>query len=679
MQPPDNSAPVPLWTPPNVADTQMDRFRRFVNDQFSLELENYHDLYHWSITNLSEFWASVSDFVGIVYSAKWLQVIDESANITSVPEWFHGARLNFAENLLRHATSPTDPHDPERTALISVIEGDPTIRKISYRDLELHVRRLATAMRRFGIKEGDRICAYVPNCITSIVILLATASIGAIFSTTATDFGVTAVLERFDQIMPRLLFSVDAVVYKGKQHNVLSRASQIAAGLPKLEKLIIFPFLAANEPLNIDSLGPNVTLFDNFVRQHLSEDELKNPPPLLYAQLPFNYPLYILFTSGTTGKPKCLTHSAGGTLIQHRKEHVLHTDLRKNDVFFYFTSTGWMMFHWLVSGLAQGCALVLYEGSPANPTPQVLFDLIDRVGITVFGVSAKYIASMEEAGVKPRHSHNLSTLRAVLSTGSPLKPESFDYVYHDVKPDVLLGSISGGTDIISCFAGSNPTLPVYRGELQARNLGMHVESFNEYGNSIYNETGELVCVSPFPSMPIYFWGDTATKEKYHRSYFDKFPGVWSHGDYICINTATGGINIFGRSDSTLNPNGIRFGSAEIYNIVEKVEGVADSLVVGQSQGANERVILFVKMQSGHQFSRDLEIHLKSLIRDALSPRHVPELIMETPDVPYTMNMKKVEIAVKKLLRGEEPQNVSSLLNPDCLKFYRKVAQELRMR
>eukprot|EP01137_Pigoraptor_chileana_P031236 Opistho-2@18761 len=606
-----------------------------------------------STPTLATFW----DFSEIVHSQPYEQVVDATKRMDEIPEWFKGSRLNFAENLLRY--------NDDSIALIGTGEGKAPAVKVTYRQLNERVARAASALRQAGVTIGDRVVGYIPNCIEAVELMLAVTSIGAIWSSTSPDFGITGVLERFSQINPKLIFSVNAVHYNGKVHDHMGKLHKVVDGLGDLERVVIIPFVES-VPIDLASI-PKAELYDTFLS--LSEPD----PALKFEQLPFNHPLYVMFSSGTTGVPKCMVHSAGGTLIQHLKEHRLHADLSRSDVLFYYTTTGWMMWNWLVSGLASGATVVLYDGSPFIPTPVTLWDLSDEIGITIFGTGAKWLAALEDKHIHPIETHKLTSIRTILSTGSPLKPESFDYVYTHIKKDVLLGSITGGTDIISCFAGSNPAVPVIRGEIQSRNLGMKMESWDEGAHPVFDESGELVCTVPFPSMPVSFWND-ADGSKYRSAYFGKYDGVWAHGDFVQISSATGGIWMLGRSDGTLNPAGVRFGSAEIYHVVEPFPEIADSLCVSQKMGADERVILFVLMNAGHEFNDQLKKRVAHAIREQLSARHVPAIIMQTTAIPYTINGKKVEVAVKRIIAGEKVLNRASLANPESLDLYASIPQ-----
>ncbi|XP_061528734.1 acetoacetyl-CoA synthetase isoform X4 [Phycodurus eques] len=552
-----------LWYPDSKRDTRMDQFRRQVNHEHGLNLVNYRDLYQWSVDCYAEFWSCVWRFCGVVSSKPYHEVVDVSKRISDVPEWFSGARLNYAENLLKHT-------EQDKVALYSATEASEEIIKVTFRELRRDVALFAAAMRKMGVQTGDRVVGYLPNSIHAVEAMLAAASIGAIWSSTSVDFGVNGVLDRFSQIQPKLLLSVAAVVYNGKTHNHVDKLTCVVKGLPDLQKVVVIPYARDKHHIDLSKIPSSVFIDDFLASGRGDGDQL---PQLEFEQLPFSHPLFIMYSSGTTGAPKCMVHSAGGTLIQHLKEHVLHGNMSSSDVIIYYTTTGWMMWNWLVSSLAVGASVVLYDGSPLMPTPDVLWNLTETLGISIFGTGAKWLSVLQERNLQPAETHNLQSLHTILSTGSPLKPQSYDYVYRCIKSDVLLGSISGGTDIVSCFMGQNPTVPVYRGEIQTRNLGMAVEAWNFEGKPVWGESGELVCLKPIPCQPMRFWNDD-NSSKYHKAYFSTFPGVWAHGDYCKINPKTGGIVMLGRSDGTLNPNGVRFGSSEIYNIVhaERKEG-----------------------------------------------------------------------------------------------------------
>ncbi|XP_073322818.1 acetoacetyl-CoA synthetase [Pagrus major] len=653
-----------LWYPDSKRNTQMDKFRIQVNGDYGLNLANYNDLYQWSVDSYSEFWGEVWRFCGVVSSKPYEEVVDVSKRISDVPEWFKGARLNYAENLLKHA-------DQDKVALYAATEANDEIVKVTYGQLRSDVALFAAAMRKMGVQTGDRVVGYLPNGIHALEAMLAAASIGAIWSSTSVDFGVNGVLDRFSQIQPKLIFSVAAVVYNGKTHDHMEKLISVVKGLPDLKKVVVIPYARSKHETDLSKI-PNSVFIDDFLASGRGEGD--QFPQLEFEQLPFSHPLFIMYSSGTTGAPKCMVHSAGGTLIQHLKEHVLHGNMTSSDVIIYYTTTGWMMWNWLVSALAVGASVVLYDGSPLMPTPNVLWNLTDQLGITIFGTGAKWLSVLQERNLKPGETHNLQSLHTILSTGSPLKPLSYDYVYRCIKSNVLLGSISGGTDIVSCFMGQNPTVPVYRGEIQTRNLGMAVEAWGHEGKPVWGESGELVCLKPIPCQPTHFWNDE-NGSKYHKAYFSSYPGVWAHGDYCKINPKTGGIVMLGRSDGTLNPNGVRFGSSEIYNIVEAFEEVSDSLCVPQyNADGEERVILFLKMAPGKPFSAELVAKIKGAIRKALSARHVPALLLETRDIPYTISGKKVEVAVKQVIAGREVAQRGAFSNPDSLDLYKNIPE-----
>ncbi|KAJ1908831.1 hypothetical protein IWQ60_011504 [Tieghemiomyces parasiticus] len=674
--------PPQLWAPRDPGSTNMHRFMGFVNEAQGLHLATYPELYRWSCDHLAEFWTAVWRFVGVRARREASQVVDERVPMASIPRWFDGARLNFAENLLRHGAAGSPLAD--RVALISCGErrlrdrGDSNhdgseagyIARVTHRELRLMVARAARALRRLGVEQGDRVAGYLPNGVEAVVLMLAAASMGAIWCCTSPDFGTTGVLDRLAQIRPKVLFSVNAIVYNDKVYDHLGKVAAVVDGLPTLARTVVVPFVP-------DHTQDYRTIRDaqawgDFMAPAAEGDPLDDGDDMFTA-LPFDHPLYILFSSGTTGLPKCLVHSAGGMLLQHLKEHVVHGNMQPTDVFLQYTTTGWMMWNWMVSSLAVGATLVLYDGSPFRPGPSVLWELVDRFGVTMFGTSAKYLQSLQDAHYVPRACHDLSTLHSIYSTGSPLHPESFDYVYRDVKADLCLGSITGGTDICSLFGAHNTALPVYRGEIQCRGLGMAVEALDPASQlPIYNASGDLVCTRPFPCMPVYFWNDDAHRTKYRAAYFDHDPRVWYHGDFVWINGTTGGMVMLGRSDGTLNPAGVRFGSAELYNILENgaYPEIADALAVGQRRGDDERVVLFLRLVPGYRLDDELVHRIRAQVRAKLSPRHVPALILETPEIPYTVNGKKVEVIVKKIISGLTVVPSATLSNPECLDYYR---------
>ncbi|XP_003745504.1 acetoacetyl-CoA synthetase [Galendromus occidentalis] len=640
-------------------DKKQDIFRNRINRKYGLALGNYHDLYEWSVgaDSFTCFWEEFLDFSGIIVSEKHNQIVDD-VPMHEIPRWFRGCRLNYAENILRKRD--------DSVALYVTDERLTRTRKITFSELYRQVARFAKLLSSFGVQKGDRVCGYVANTEHSVFAYLASASIGAIWSSTSPDLGHRAVVDRFQQIKPKVIFAVEKQIYNGKIHDKLTNLELILKNLDSVEAVVILPF-------DEDSSSDISFLKNSF---HLKDvlAEVDDDPKLDFVQVPFDHPLCILFSSGTTGKPKCMVHSVGGTLIQHRKEHELLGDLGQNDILFYFTTTGWMMWNWLLSGLAAGAALVLFEGTPISASsPFLLFEMAGMLGVTVFGTSAKYLATLEEklSEGSPGRLYNLGALHTVLSTGSPLMPHSFDYVFEHIKADVMLGSISGGSDIVSCFVGQNCTLPTVRGQVQSRNLGMDIVAYSNEGLPVWDEEGELVCRKPFPAMPVYFWGDS-DGELYRRAYFSRFPNVWHHGDFCMVDSKTRGVIMLGRSDATLNPNGVRFGSVEIYNVVETEPRIKDSVCVSylSKKTKDEKVVLFVKMADEDDITEDLRTKLKSMIRGALSARHVPSLIIRVRDIPYTLNLKKVELAVKKIINGNTAVDPSTLSNPECLEEYK---------
>jgi len=569
-------------------------------------------------------------------------------------KWFTGSKLNFAENLLRYRD--------DSTALIFKGEEQPSI-KISYAELFDEVARIASSLKTFGIRPGDRVVGFMPNMPQAIIAMLAATSLGAVWSSCSPDFGIKGVLDRFGQIKPRIIFTANGYWFKGKKLDSIERIASILKELTSIEKVVVVPYTEED---------PDISSISNAVHYRDFRSSKANLP-IDFEQLPFDHPLYIMYSSGTTGLPKCMVQSAGGILVHQLKEHVLHVNLTRDDRIFYFTTCGWMMWNWLTSALGVGATLVLYDGNPFHPGPGALWEMAQDEKITVFGTSAGYIAALQNSGIKPRETYDLSRLRALLSTGSPLSIEGFEFVYAEIKSDIQLASISGGSDLNGCFALGNPMDPVYAGELQCRGLAMKVEAFDENGKPVIGKQGELVCTAPFPSMPIYFWDDPDGK-KYHSAYFDVYPNIWRHGDFIEIN-AHGGVVIYGRSDATLNPGGVRIGTAEIYRQVEQIDEVEDSLVIGQDWKNDVRVILFVKMISGFSLTDELKNKIRNTIRINASPRHVPAKIIQVPAIPYTLNMKKVELAVRKVIQGKPVLNKDALSNPDVLNYYAEI-QEL---
>ena len=630
----------------------MFRFMSAINEKYQENFSEYPELHKWSIDHIPEFWEAMWDFADIIASQKAHQVVDDLEKMPGA-KWFPGARLNFAENLLRYRD--------DQIALI--FNGESQVsKKMTYAQLYDEVARIAEALRNVGIKPGDRVVGFMPNMPETIVAMLAATSLGATWSSCSPDFGIKGVLDRFGQIKPKVLFTADGYFFKGKRIGCLERIVNILKDLPSIETIVVVPYTESAPDIHAVQ---NAVTYNDF---RSAESGLV----LRFEQLPFDHPLYIMYSSGTTGLPKCMVQSAGGILIHHMKELMLHTDLKRDDTIFYFTTCGWMMWNWLVSSLSIGATLVLYDGNPFHPSPDVLWRMAQDEKVTVFGTSAGYIAALQNSGLEPGKIYDLNSLKAVLSTGSPLSNEGFEFIYDAVKSDLQLASIAGGTDINGCFALGNPMGPVYAGELQCRGLAMNVKAFDEDGRSAIKQQAELVCTDPFPSMPIYFWDDPDGK-KYHSAYFDVYPNVWRHGDYIVI-TERGGIIMFGRSDATLNPGGVRIGTAEIYRQIDQIDEVADSVVVGQNWNNDVRVILFVKMTEGVDLTEAIKHKIKTTIRTNASPRHVPAKIIPVADIPYTLNMKKVEIAVKKIIQNQPVSNKDALINPEVLDCYADIKE-----
>ncbi|MCS6878988.1 MAG: acetoacetate--CoA ligase [Geminicoccaceae bacterium] len=640
----------PIWRPDpeRAANAQI---TRFAAEHGFTGADAVAELWRWSVDHPARFWQDVWRFAGVVATREADEVLVDPDAMPGA-RWFVGARLNFAQNLLRRR---------DATPAILFAREDGLRRELSWSELWDAVERLAAALRAQGVGLDDRIAAFMPNVPETVVGALATSAVGGIWSSCSPDFGVRGVLDRFGQIEPKILFTVDGYLYGGKRIDIRAKVAEVVAALPSLVRVVVVPFL--EEKPDIASI-PKAMFWDAFCA--------RTPEPLRFEQLPFDYPLYILYSSGTTGMPKAIVHGQGGTLVQHLKEHRLHTDLRPGERLFYYTTCGWMMWNWLVSGLASEATLVLYDGSPFHPGPESLWDLAQRERITVFGTSAKYLQALEKSGAEPGRTHDLAELKAILSTGSPLLPPSFDYVYEKIKRDVHLASISGGTDIVSCFVLGNPAGPVWRGEIQMRGLGMAVEVFDDHGRPVRGRRGELVCTRPFPSMPVGFWNDPEGK-RYRKSYFERFPGVWCHGDWAEI-TEHDGVVIYGRSDATLNPGGVRIGTAEIYRQVEEIDEVLESVCVGQDWEGDVRVVLFVKLREGLVLDDALREKIRKKIRENTTPRHVPAKIIQVADIPRTMNGKISELAVRDVIHGRAVANVEALANPEALELFRDLPE-----
>jgi len=644
----------PIWEPGDerIERSNINRFIRFVREQTGNEdIRRYAPLYDFSIRQPAKFWKLVWEFCGIRATGDFDTVLVDGDKMPGAT-WFPNVRLNFAQNLLRFKD--------DRTALIARNEWGHK-REFTYAQLHDEVGKLAHALKSAGVGMGDRVAGFLPNIPETVIAMLATASLGATWSSCSPDFGIDGVVDRFGQIAPKVLFTADKYSYGGKKFDCLEKIRGVLAKIPDVEKVVVIPY--SGDSVKTDGIA-NAVLWPDFLGTQSRTLE--------FTPTPFDHPLYIMYSSGTTGVPKCIVHGAGGTLIQHLKELVLHTDLKREDKIFYYTTCGWMMWNWLVSSLAVGASVVLYDGSPFHPDGTALWDLADEVDISIFGTSAKWIASCEKAGIKPRESHKLLTLKTILSTGSPLADESFDYVYRDVKERVMLSSISGGTDIVSCFALGCPLLPVYRGELQCRGLGLKVEILDDAGKPVRGEKGELACTAPFPCMPVGFWNDP-DGARYKNAYFSKVENVWCHGDHALL-TEHDGIVIYGRSDAVLNPGGVRIGTAEIYRQVEQLPEVLESIAVGQDWNHDVRVILFVRLREGLTLDDALRDRIKKQIRDNTTPRHVPAKILQVTDIPRTISGKITEIAVRETIHGRPVKNTDALANPQALEQFRNRAE-----
>ena len=643
-----------LWTPSaeRLACARLRQFMAEVRGRWSVEAADYGALHAWSVAEPAQFWRSLWDFSGIVGDGPGERIVIDGERMPGAC-WFPDARLNYAENLLRRRD--------EADALVFWGE-DRVRRRLGFAELHDRVSRMAQALSSRGVRRGDRVAGYLPNMPETIVAHLAAASLGAVWSSCSSDFGTRGVLDRFGQIEPAVLIAADGYFYGGKTFDRRPQLREILAALPGVEHTIVVPYTQASPSL--DGIAGAVDW----------EEALAEQPggPIDFVRVPFDHPLVIMFSSGTTGVPKCIVHGSGGTLLQHMKEHALHSDIRSGDRVFYATTCGWMMWNWLVSALASEATLLLYDGSPFHPDGRVLFDYADAEGMTLFGTSAKYLDAAAKAGLEPRNTHDLGTLRTMTSTGSPLAPEGFDYVYRAIKEDLHLASISGGTDIISCFALGNPMGPVRRGELQASGLGMAVDVFDDAGRPVRGEPGELVCTRPFPSMPVSFWNDPGGT-KYRAAYFDRFEGVWCHGDWV-TRTPHGGLTIHGRSDAVLNPGGVRIGTAEIYRQVEQCDEVLEAICVGQDWEGDQRIVLFVRLREGIELDDALSERIRARIRRECTPRHVPAKVIRIADIPRTRSGKITELAVRDVIHGRAVKNREALANPEALALFEDLPQ-----
>jgi acetoacetyl-CoA synthetase len=635
-----------LWAP-SAEKQRSSHMHRFMSAR---SFDNFDELYSWSISDPAAFWEALVDYCGVDFSTAPEVTLARESDIMDAG-WFSGSTLNFAAHLLRHGGA--------RAAMVFCGE-DGRRRETSFDEMRLSVAAVAAGLRNAGVVKGDRVGGYLPNCPEAVIAMLAATSIGAIWSSCSPDFGVSGVVDRFGQIAPKVLFVPNGYLYNGKQIDCIGTSAKIAAAMPSVAVTVVVPFLNIESDISQIATGIH---WDEFA---VAGSELN------FEMVEFDHPLFVMFSSGTTGVPKCIVHGHGGTLIQHLKEHVLHCDHDEKDRLFYFTTCGWMMWNWLVSGLAAGTTLILFDGSPFFDDGRGLWKMAERERVTVFGTSAKYISALEKAGVRPVDEFELPELRAVLSTGSPLAPESFDYVYDAIGKNLQLASIAGGTDILSCFITGNPLLPVRRGELQCRGLAMAVEIYNEAGYPVVEERGELVCTKPFPSAPVGFWND-ADNSRYRAAYFDRFPGVWAHGDFAELRR-TGGMIIHGRSDAVLNPGGVRIGTAEIYRQVEKLNDVIECIAIGQQWEDDVRVVLFVVLRDGLDLDDAFQARIRKVIRENTTPRHVPAKIIAVPEIPRTRSGKIVEIAVRSVVHGDDVKNTEALANPDALAHFRDIAE-----
>jgi acetoacetyl-CoA synthetase len=637
---------IPVWTPKHPENSRMWDFMHYVHERYSISLPNYFALYQWSINKPAQFWETIAHYFKVSFNTGPEQILNQHQSMLDA-QWFSGATFNFAEQLLKRK----DNHP----ALISVNEeGLRTV--LSYEQLNKQVASCIQGLKKIGIGIGDRVAAVMPNRAETIIAMLASSALGAIWSSCSPDFGSQAIIDRLSQINPSVLFICDGHQYMGRKYEASNKILEINGAIASLKTIVVYPEIQSHIIPNL----PKVQYWDDFLKPSLE---------CTFLPLPFDHPLYILFSSGTTGKPKCIMHGAGGTLLQHLKELGLHTDIKNTDNHCFYTTCGWMMWNWMVSTLALGATITLYEGAPIYPDSYRLFEVLEQEKVTIFGTSAKFISTLEKGKAYPNQRFSLQKLRSILSTGSPLLPNNYDFVYEHISPSVQLSSISGGTDIISCFALGNPLLPVYKGELQCLGLGMTVEVFNEQGQSVQQQRGELVCTQAFPSMPIGFWQDP-NKKAYHQAYFERFKDIWAHGDFAEI-TAHQGLIIYGRSDTVLNPGGVRIGTAEIYRQVEKIDEIVDCIVIGQDWENDIRIILFVKLRPSLTLNEALEKKIRQTIRTQASPRHVPAKILQVSDIPRTINGKIVELAVKQIVQGLPVNNLGSIANPEALRDFKE--------
>ena len=652
----------PLWVPSKelVEEANLTHFISLVNGKYSTRIQSYKELYRWSFEKVADFWSAMWDYAGIICSHSYDEVVDDFARFPGA-SWFPGARLNFAENLLRFRD--------ERTAFVARTEAGVTSR-LAYSDLYRNVGRLAGWLRERGVRPGDRVAGYLPNVVETAIAMLAATSLGAVWACCGAELGPNAVLDRLSQIRPKVLFAADGYLYKGRELDILPSVAKVVDGVPSIEKVVLVSNLGRD--VGIEKVRGSVT-FDELVGSG-GDAEVK------FEQLPADHPVYVMFTSGTTGKPKCMVQGAAGVLVNQLKEVLLHADLKKTDSVTYITSPSWMMWNWLMSCLGVGSSIVLYDGNPNHPDWGAMWNLVEQEKISFLGCSASYINYLRSILANPGKAYDLSSLREISQTGSPLSAEGFEWVYDNVKADLHLNSISGGTDINGCFAGGVPVQPVYAGELQAPGLGMKINVYDENGKPIVDTLGELVCEMPAPSMPLYFWDDPDNR-KYLEAYFEYYKSkgrnVWRHGDYVMLHSDTGGITFYGRSDAVMKISGVRIGTSEIYNVLGRMSEVSDSLAVAQIWGDDQRIILFVKLAPSHELTGALREKIRRRLREDASPKHIPAVILQVPDIPYTFNMKKVETAVANILNNRQVTNVDALLNPESLEYYRELARSLR--